>query len=336
MDTSLHHQYAAIEGDHWWFQGRRRIVASVLRRHLPADTAGARSILDVGCGTGEMVDMLREFGSVTALDAAPEAVAYCRERFGVQVDVRLATIPDGLPGGTFDLVSVFDVVEHLDDDLGAVDGLRAHLVPGGTLVATVPAFGFLWGPHDVLNDHRRRYRPAELRALLVAGGLVVDHVSCFNTWLFPVVAAVRTLRCRRSSEPRSDFRMPSPAMNRALLAVLASEAPVVAALSLPVGVSIVAVAHRPGDRQGGGAATTAKSSNRAAVAPVPVAVRPAPGAASSVGSRNVRAGRPSTDRVAVGPCTVTDTTVPPPAATSPTLPRLSAKPPAMWTTFQVP
>lgn len=245
MDTSLHHQFADIEGDHWWFQGRRRVVASVLRRWLGSDGTGSRRVLDVGCGTGEMVDMLREFGSVTALDAAPEAVAYCRQRFGSGVDVRLGAVPDGVPDGSFDLLSAFDVIEHLDDDRGAIERFRAVLAPGATLVVTVPAFGFLWGPHDVLNGHRRRYRPAELAAVLAAGGLVVDRLSCFNTWLFPVVAAVRAVRRRGSPEPRSDFRMPPPVINRALLGLLASEAAVVSRLSVPVGVSIVALAHRP-------------------------------------------------------------------------------------------
>ncbi|MDQ2724090.1 MAG: class I SAM-dependent methyltransferase [Actinomycetota bacterium] len=245
MDPSLHHQYADIERRHWWFQGRRRIVASVLRRHLGPPGGTARSVLDVGCGTGEMVDMLRQFGTVTALDGAPEAVAYCRRRFGDQVDVRMGGVPESVAGMSgFDLVSAFDVIEHLDDDRGALRTLRDALVPGGTLAVTVPAFMCLWGPHDELNGHRRRYTPRELREALVAAGLVVDRVSCFNTWLFPVVAGVRAVRRRRSPEPRSDFHMPPPIVNRMLVALLASEAPVVGAVSLPVGVSVLALAHR--------------------------------------------------------------------------------------------
>lgn len=247
MDTSLQHQFAAIEGEHWWFQGRRRIVASALRQQLgPAVNQGARRILDVGCGTGEMVDMLREFGTVTALDRAPEAVQYCCARFGAQVDVRLGGIPEDLPNaGTLDLVTAFDVIEHLDDDLGALRALCATLVPGGLLVVTVPAFAMLWGPHDVLNEHRRRYTPAHLRAQLVAGGFVVDRVTCFNSWLFPFVAVVRTLQRRRRTAPRSDFhQLPGPS-NRLLLALFASEAAVLRKVTLPIGVSILAVSHRP-------------------------------------------------------------------------------------------
>lgn len=247
MDPSLHHQFADIERSHWWFQGRRRIVASVLRRHLGPPEATARGVLDVGCGTGEMVDMLREFGSVTALDAAPEAVAYCRARFGDQVDVRLGDVPQSVVGlGGYGLVSAFDVIEHLDDDGGALRCFVDALAPGGTLVVTVPAFGFLWGPHDELNGHRRRYTPRQLRAVLSSAGLVVDRVSCFNTWLFPVVAGVRAVRRHRSPEPRSDFHMPPPIINRLLLRLMASEARVLGAVSLPVGVSILAVAHRDG------------------------------------------------------------------------------------------
>lgn len=247
MDTSLQHQFAAIEGEHWWFQGRRRVVASVLRAHLdPPDNPSNRRILDVGCGTGEMVDMLCEFGVVAALDTSPEAVAYCRARFGAQFAVRVGGIPQDLPGAqTHEVATAFDVIEHLDDDRAALRGLYDVLVPGGTLVVTVPAFGFLWGAHDVLSQHRRRYTPAQLRARLVEAGFVVDRLTCFNTWLFPVVAVVRGLQRRRHAPAQSDFAMPPAPVNRLLCGLLASEAAVLRVASLPIGVSVLAVSHRP-------------------------------------------------------------------------------------------
>jgi SAM-dependent methyltransferase len=249
MDEVLHHQFSEIEGDHWWFQGRRRIVASVLRRYLPSGPGGRR-IFDVGCGSGEMVDMLREFGTVSAIDPSADAVAHCRERFGAEVQVDIGLVPDDLPGpGAVDVVTAFDVVEHLDDDLGALRRINALLPPNGTLVVTVPALQLLWGPHDVLNHHRRRYTRARLRAQLETAGFSIERISYFNTVLFPVVAAVRLARRLRphpSREGASDFTMPSPLVNRVLLGLLSSEAALLRVASLPIGVSIVAVARTSG------------------------------------------------------------------------------------------
>jgi len=251
MDEALHHQFSEIEGDHWWFQGRRRVVASVLRRYLPPVPDGGHRIFDVGCGSGEMVDMLREFGTVSAIDPSPDAVARCRERFGADVQVDVGWVPDDLPEpGCVDVVTAFDVVEHLDDDLGALGRIHALLPPNGTLVVTVPALQLLWGPHDVLSHHRRRYTRAQLRDRLEMAGFSIEAISYFNTVLFPVVAAVRLARRLRRRSPdtaASDFTMPAPWVNRVLLALLSSEAVLLRAGSLPIGVSIVAVARKQGD-----------------------------------------------------------------------------------------
>jgi len=245
MDVALQHQFAELERQHWWFQGRRRVVASILRQHLRQHGSGlsAPLICDIGCGTGEMVDMLREFGSVWAMDASPEAVAYCRERFGPEVEVRLGSVPQDLPSpGSTQMVTAFDVIEHLDDDQEALRRIHESLTPGGTLVVTVPAFQFLWGPHDVLSHHRRRYTTARLRHRLEESGFVVDRLTYFNTWLFPVVAAARIgRRLTGEKTPRSDFRMPPRWLNRLLGGLFSSEGRMLRAGALPFGVSILAV-----------------------------------------------------------------------------------------------
>jgi SAM-dependent methyltransferase len=247
MDAALHHQFAEIERDHWWFQARRDIVASVLRRRL--GPGAPRRIFDAGCGTGEMLEMLTEFGRVSAVDLSEDAVRSCRGRFGDEVEVGQGGIPADLPGpGQVDMVTAFDVLEHIDDDAGALAAIQAVLPPGGVLALTVPAFAFLWGPHDVLSQHRRRYTRPRLRRLLEDAGFAVDRISYFNTLLFPAVAAVRgfrRLRPGRKEEARSDFTMPPPLVNTVLRRVFAAEAGFLRVASLPVGVSILAVARKP-------------------------------------------------------------------------------------------
>lgn len=248
MDPSLHHQFAELDSGHWWFQGRRRVVAALLHAELGVEDD--RRILDVGCGTGAMLDVLMELGAVSAMDDSPEALQYCKARFGDRLDVRCGSIPHDLPvGQPFQLVTAFDVIEHLADDLGAVQEIHRILPPGGVLVVTVPAFPFLWGPHDVLNGHYRRYRRRDLQGLLEEAGFLVERLSYFNTWLFPAVAAIRSFRRlwpRRQKAAASDFSTPPRILNRALSGLFASEARFLRTRSLPFGVSLIALGRKAG------------------------------------------------------------------------------------------
>jgi 2-polyprenyl-3-methyl-5-hydroxy-6-metoxy-1,4-benzoquinol methylase len=245
VDDVLYAEHALLERDHWWFLGRRAIVAAVLERHLPAQAA--RTILDAGCGTGGMLPLLARFGTVRGLEPAAVAVAHCHEAFPDFV-VDQGEVPDAVPAdGAFDVVTAFDVIEHIADDLGAARALRAATRPGGTVVVTVPALAWLWSEHDDLNGHHRRYDRAGLAGVLERAGLEVRHLSSFNTALLPIVAAARLAqRVRpRPVTPSSDFTMPGPLANRVLTSVLSAERRWVAGRGLPIGVSLVAVARRP-------------------------------------------------------------------------------------------
>lgn len=245
MDSFVYDELAAVERTHWWFQGRRRILADVLRRRVPVAGSRDRSIVDVGCGTGEMLDMVREFGTVTGLDASPIAVAYCRQRFGDAVDVRLGRIPADVPDGVA-MVTAFDVVEHLEDDEKALRGIYERLAGGGVFVCTVPAFPFLWSGHDEVHHHYRRYTRRGLRRRLEDAGFVVERLTFFNTVLFPVTAAVRLLhRIAPGTPSGSDATVPSGPANRLLRAVFSAERFLLRVMDLPVGVSLLAVCHRP-------------------------------------------------------------------------------------------
>lgn len=193
-----------------------------------------------------MVRELRRYGRAQGIDADEAAVRLSRKR-GIE---EVEHVPEGpLPfeDASFDLVTALDVIEHVDDDRGLILELRRVLAPGGTLLVTVPAFGFLWGPQDEISHHKRRYRAPELGERLCSAQLDVARVSYFNALLFPPIAAIRVLRPHRPGSPglRSDFEMTKPGLLNSVLArVFAAEAPVVARVNLPVGVSILALATR--------------------------------------------------------------------------------------------
>jgi SAM-dependent methyltransferase len=203
-------------------------------------------IFDVGCGAGEMLDILTAYGRVGAIDMSDKAVSYCRDRLGDAVDVNVGRIPDDLPpAGSMDLITAFDVIEHIDDDVGALKAIHNALRPGGLFVCTVPAFQFLWSHHDEVNHHKRRYRAPLLRERLENAGYRIDHLSYFNTWLFPVAAAARLAQRVRPSadDSGSDLSMPPGPVNEILTRLFASERHVVRRHRLPFGVSLVAVAR---------------------------------------------------------------------------------------------
>jgi SAM-dependent methyltransferase len=244
VDRLLYDEHASLERDHWWFVGRRAIVRAVLARHLPQ--VAERRILDVGCGTGGMLPLLSDFGRVRGLEAEPLAVEHCHAAYG-EFDVQRGEIPADVPtDGSLDVVTAFDVIEHIEDDLGALRSFREALHAGGTAVVTVPALQWLWSDHDVVNGHQRRYTRGRLVDVLRAAGFDVEHVSYFNTLLLPTVAAARLAQRlrRRPTAPHSDFTMPSPAVNKVLTRVLSCERGAVANRGLPVGVSIIAIARR--------------------------------------------------------------------------------------------
>jgi SAM-dependent methyltransferase len=246
MDDYLLAQHSEMEWVHWWFVGRRAIVADVLGRWLDQQPGAGRRVVDLGCGAGAMLSILRDFGAVEAIDTSSEAVAACRARFP-DVDVRVGRVPESLPErGTADLITAFDVLEHIPDDREAVRAITGAMAPGGLFVCTVPAYQWLWGPHDELNHHQRRYTRRQLEEVLTAGGLEVAWASYFNTALLPVVAAVRIGRrlARSGLPPASDLDIRVGRANSILTRLFLLERHVLRRSTLPAGVSIVAVARR--------------------------------------------------------------------------------------------
>lgn len=243
MDAELYPLMAEVEDSHWWFCSRRAIVASVISRL--GLSPGAR-ILEPGCGTGGNFAMLARFGEVYAMDSDPEACKFAGARKTAIVEP--GKLPDRVPfeNASFDLVVMTDVLEHLAGDQEALTALRARLKPGGWLLATVPAFPFLWSVHDVAHHHQRRYVAGDLRALFERAGFTVDQLNYYNFLLFPVIAAARLLgRLRKSSPQREhDLRAHSGLVNSLLRTVFSSERYTIGHFAVPFGVSLLVVARR--------------------------------------------------------------------------------------------
>jgi SAM-dependent methyltransferase len=246
MEEDFYPAYYQLEGRHWWFLGRRRLFLRLLEQRFPP-AARRIELLDFGCGTGAFLEDLDRFGAVSAVDGDPNAVAFCHARGRSEVRLVPPGAPLPFPDRAFDLVTTLDVVEHVEDDVGALRELRRVLRPGGLLLVAVPAFMFLWGKQDEVSHHHRRYTTTSLRRALAEAGFAVDRTSYFNTILFPPIAAVRLGRrlLRRPGATQSDFELGPAALNRVLGAVFGAEAGIVARRDLPFGVSLLALARNP-------------------------------------------------------------------------------------------
>jgi SAM-dependent methyltransferase len=239
MEAGAYEEMAELQDHHWWFVARRRILAETIARlPLPA----APRILEIGAGTGGNLPMLGGFGHVQAVEMDEYARTLASDRVPA-AKIQPGSLPDCIPceAGSFDLVCLFDVLEHVERDQASLVALRQLVVPGGFALVTVPAYRWLWSRHDERLHHVRRYSAGELRTKALAAGWTVSRLTYFNTLLFPLAVVARIVDRLRSSAAPAGTGLPATALNAALLSVFGSERALLARTNLPFGVSILAV-----------------------------------------------------------------------------------------------
>lgn len=177
---------ARLEAGSFWFQSRNRIILSTLRRFVSPQPL---RYAEMGCGTGFVLAAVAQAfpaWEVHGFDIHQEAVAFSRQR-APRALVRQADIHSLPPDLSYDVVGVFDVLEHLDDDLAALQDIQRLLRPKGLVILTVPQHPGLWSPYDDAARHRRRYRREEMRQRLAAAGFAVRFLSSFVSTLWPAL-----------------------------------------------------------------------------------------------------------------------------------------------------
>jgi SAM-dependent methyltransferase len=239
MDPAYVATHAGEDRRHWWFRGRLRVLQAVLRSALPGRPL---RLLELGCGTGNVLEALGEFGEAVGQEAHPDLAAAAR---AAGLDVRPGALPHDLvvPEGWADVVLLLDVVEHLDDPVAGLRTARRALAPGGWLVVTVPAYQWLWSAHDEALGHRRRYTRRRLAAEVSRAGFRVARVTYFNTLLLPAIAARRSWK-RARGDRRHDLGRPPALLNHLLERVFALERLTLPRADLPFGASLLLLARR--------------------------------------------------------------------------------------------
>lgn len=243
MERVLFDRMASGAASHWWYVARRRILADLIRRKIGPGSESR--ILEIGCGTGHNFEMLARFGDVDGLEVDDAARATAQEALGRLV--LSAPLPNlrGLPDAAWDLICALDVIEHVEEDRASLARMAALLRPGGAILLTVPALPWLWSAHDEANHHVRRYTGSTLRAAIAEAGLRVDAIGYFNSLLFPIAAAKRVIGNATGATGSDDDLPPAP-VNALLRGVFTLERHLMGRVSLPIGVSLFAIARVPG------------------------------------------------------------------------------------------
>jgi SAM-dependent methyltransferase len=232
---------ADIESQHFWFRGRRDILQNLMRQKV--DGREGKLILDAGCGTGGNLKWLSEFGHVVGLELDEYAASIALgEAPGCVVR---AKFPDKIPfkKKTFDIITIFDVIEHIENDSETLFCLAEKLKSDGMMLITVPAFPHLWSGHDVAHHHKRRYLKDQLKGILTGAGLKVEYLSYFNSLLYPVIAVKRIMNRMFSIEDAIDLKVPPRRLNDVLYKTFSSEKKWIGKIQVPFGVSLIAVAR---------------------------------------------------------------------------------------------
>ena len=247
MERIVYSHMADLDQRHWWYLGRRKVIERLIDRFARPPESGR--ILEVGCGTGHNLAMLRRFAEVDAveLDESVRAIAESRLGRPVMADrlPELANVADR----AYDVIGAFDVIEHIPDDDAALRAIAAKLKPGGRLVMTVPAHQWMWSAHDVVNHHKRRYSKRALKQLIDRSPLKLEAIGYLNSLLFPLALAQRMVS-KISGDKDARLGIPPSPVNGLLTAIFAAERFLVGRIPLPSGLSLFAVAAAPAGDHG--------------------------------------------------------------------------------------
>jgi len=203
MNPEYLRKYYSFERNHWWFLIREKIIRQQLNKSLPVNAH--LKILNVGAATGKSSQMLQQYGEVISVERDHDTCVFLCKELGLPVvEGSVESLP--FDNNAFDVVCVFDVIEHIEQQEKAIQELYRVCKNGGILYCSVPAFHFLWSTHDEVNHHKRRYTVNEIREV-VGRKFVIEYNTYFNTLLFLPVWFARTIlpRLQKPQKPVSDF-----------------------------------------------------------------------------------------------------------------------------------
>jgi SAM-dependent methyltransferase len=240
---------ALAEARHFWFRGFRRFVTPMLE-HATQGISDAR-LLDCGCGTGNNLALLSQFGRAYGFDLSEVGLRFGRDS-GRRLVARASVAAAPFPGDAFDVVTSFDVLYSLDDEdeRAAVHEMHRVVKRGGYAIVNVAAMDLLRGDHSILSKERRRYKREQLRALMTRAGFEVVRLTHTNAVLFPPMLVARTIQRIRGlaieEKAHGEITVPPAPINALLTGALHLESYAIRFFDSPVGSSLLCLARKDG------------------------------------------------------------------------------------------
>ncbi len=230
-----------VESFHWWFVVRRKLLRFFLSSlNIPKNSFA----LDVGCGTGSNLKILRSGGlKGIGLDRSIYALSLTQNKINSPlINADLNDLP--VHPESIGLIVAMDILEHLNDDISGIRSIYQALKKGGLLILTVPAFRSLWGIQDEVTGHKRRYSKQEMVKKLRREGFEVMKSSYFNFFLFLPIFFARLLIRLFGLEIESENEVNFPLINFLLKTIFSLEVYALRYFSFPFGVSLLCIAKK--------------------------------------------------------------------------------------------
>jgi len=236
---------AQSESEHFWFRARNKLILWALGKYFP----NASSLMEVGCGTGFVLSgIARQFPLLRLVGSEihTSGLTFSSQRLPgvelVQMDAR------SLPyDAEFDVVSAFDVIEHIKEDELVLKNIHRAIKPGGGCMITVPQHRWLWSVVDEQACHQRRYEAEEVHAKIEAAGFQILRSTSFVSLLLPAMVFSRLLQNRAPGHEAdaTDGLKISPSLNWIFFKLLSIERVVIEkGFNFPFGGSRLIVAKK--------------------------------------------------------------------------------------------
>jgi 2-polyprenyl-3-methyl-5-hydroxy-6-metoxy-1,4-benzoquinol methylase len=239
MDPRYGERYRELFEKHWWWRARTRFILEQLRRLRP--DRGWKNILDIGCGDGLFFPELSKLGEVEGVEPFAELV---NPQNAYRSRIQICPFDENFRSDKkYSLILMLDVLEHLEDAVGALRHAVELLESDGVFVATVPAFMGLWTNHDVMNHHYTRYTKSNFRHVARQAGLHIREERYLYHWTYPVKFGIGLAERLLHLQPKP-AQVPTHVVNELLFWISQLEQKTMMRLSVPFGSSLMIVGDR--------------------------------------------------------------------------------------------
>jgi SAM-dependent methyltransferase len=241
-----------MQEKHFWYRGRHKFILSMLDKYC-SNKNSCSSAIDLGGGAGGWINYLHQY----------QATKFCNLALGDSSTVALSMASSILPpsvkkyhvdlmdlrmNAEWDAIFMLDVIEHLPDDLGAIEQARDALKPGGLLLITAPAFKKFWSYNDELALHLRRYSKADFEGLAKKASMQILDVRYFMFFLSPLYILSRKLKNlddlsyeEKKLIMHKQHQIPQYFVNNLFEAIFSFESILIPYLRFPWGTSLIGV-----------------------------------------------------------------------------------------------